>query len=525
MIANDYKGMTVGKLFDLAVAKRADAEFITHKDARLTYGDVDRMANGLAASLAELGIKAGDNVALDMPNWPEWVVALVALGRLGAPVIPFNVRYPAQELDYMLRDADACAIIGCSDFGDKDFKSMFVDLMNGNDKIEHLIVVGDSSGDNVLDFDELASNTHQPPQTNVGPDDLLSISYTSGTTGNPKGAMLTHEGLIYGAFVCCESLELDESDVILGQMPNCHVFGIMATILGAAVCGGKIAFLDTYTPAAAIELIEQEKVTVHHGVPTMFIMELGHLNKTQCDVSSLKSGIMAGAPCPPEVAKRVVDGLIPNVGIFYGLTEAVPCTYSLPSSGDPTWAEHTGKPFRDLAVHVVDDDGNDLPQGEVGEVAVTGPCVMKGYYKNPDATAATLLADSFTRTGDLGKLDENGNLHIVGRKKELIIRAGYNIYPREVEDCLHEHPAVASAAVVGVQDDFFGEKSCACLILNEGQSVTKEEIQAFCTERLADYKVPDMVRVMDAFPLNPTGKVQKRAIAEQIARDLEEEAR
>jgi fatty-acyl-CoA synthase len=336
--------------------------------------------------------------------------------------------------------------------------------------------------------------------------------------GKPKGVALTHSNLLTTAALTADTIRLTPDDVVFGITSLFNVFGLGPGVIGTTLAGATLVLQQQHQPAEALEIIEREKVTVHYGVPTTFITELRDPTRAERDLSSLRTGIIAGAPVGEELVGRIRRELVPGIQVAYGLTETG-STVAVTRSEDPPGKQITtvGAPLPGVEVRVHDLDGTLLPIESVGELAIRGPGVMAGYYRQPGETRSVLTEDGYFLTGDLGMLDEEGYLHLLGRRKEMIIRGGYNVYPREVEDRLHAHPAVLDVAVVGLPDEVLGEVSCACVIPVEGAIVTGDEIKDFCREALADYKVPDLVRFLDDFPMTGSGKVRRVELARMIS--------
>jgi acyl-CoA synthetase (AMP-forming)/AMP-acid ligase II len=387
------------------------------------------------------------------------------------------------------------------------------------------VTVGDEDlwyDDRIYLFEDLVSSGEagtvvETPEIDVA-QETFAILYTSGTMGKPKGVALTHANLMSIAAQTADAIELSPDDVVFGVTTVFHVFGLGPGIIGTAMAGATLVLQEQFLPDEALHLIEQHRVTVHYGVPTVYVTEMRELDVTDADVSSLRAGIVAGAPIGDDLVQRIREALCPNLYVAYSLTETS-SSVSMTRPGDPAVKQvfTVGEPLPGTEVRVLDLDGTVLPIESLGEIAVRGPGVMKGYYRQPGETAQAFDEDGYFLTGDLGMIDEDGFLHIVGRRKELIIRGGFNVYPREVEDRLHAHPAVLDVAVVGLPHDVLGELVCACVVPVEGAIVTGEEIKEWCRGTLADYKVPDLVRFFDAFPLTGSGKVRRVELARMVS--------
>ncbi len=510
-----------------ALASRATTDpegtFLIFEDDTVTFGQMETRAEALAASLHGLGIKPGDRVAVVMPSWPEFVISMFAVAKLGAVLVPLNPRLTADDLRYTLRHSEAVAAITAETLQDLDFLQLFEELLAQLPDLQHVITVGEEDlwhDDRVFQFEDLLSagggrdySANSPPSA----DEVFAILYTAGTTGKPKGVELTHANLLQVAGSTADALGLDQDDRVVGIMALFHVFGLGPGILGSLLAGAALVLQDEFGPAGALDLVERHRATVHYGVPTLFVAELREQAKVPRDLTSLRRGLVAGAPVSDELVKAVQDKICPELLIAYSLTETS-STVCVTRPSDPAAKRifTVGRPLENNVVRIVDEDGAELPVESVGEIVVRGPGVMRGYYRQPRKTSDSLDVDGHFRTGDLGMEDEEGFIHLVGRKKEVIIRSGSNVYPREVEDRLQSHPAIRETMVVGVPDELLGEAICACVLLEEGAIVTGQEIQDWCSVTLADYKVPDVVQFMDEFPLTGTGKVQRGELARLI---------
>lgn len=522
-LVESVQGRTVAEALEARVAEDPDRVFLVSGDQRLTYGQVDHQARALAAGLQQLGIEAGDRVALDLPNWSEFVVSMFAAAKLGAVIVPLNPRYTLPELQYMLRHSEAAAVVSAEDFGGTDYLELFEGFLTSLPELQYLVTVGPADlwyDDRIYQFEDLLSSGEgrELVPAESSPDDVFAILYTSGTMGKPKGVSLTHASLLETAGATVDAIGVTADDVVFGVTTVFHVFGLGPGILGTLVAGASLVLQEQFDPAEALELIERHGATVHYGVPTVFITELRALDAGDYDVSSLRTGIVAGAPVSDELVRRIQKELVPELCVAYSLTETA-STVAITRPDDPVGKQvHTvGKPLAGVEFRVLDFDGSVLPEESLGEIGVKGPGVMKGYYRQPGETSHSFDDDGYFLTGDLGMVDEEGYLHIVGRRKELIIRGGFNVYPREVEDRLHAHPAVMDVAVVGLPHEVLGEQVCACVVPVEGAIITGEEIKEWCRGALADFKVPDLVRFFDSFPLTGSGKVRRVELARMLS--------
>ncbi|HEU0054214.1 MAG TPA: AMP-binding protein [Longimicrobium sp.] len=518
-----FGGLSVADALSLRASETPQRPFVVSGARRLTYAQADQRADALAAALHELGIEAGDRIALTLPNWPEFVVALFAAARLGAVVVPLNPRFTTPELQYMLRHSETAAVVTAENWGGVDYLARFEGFLATLPDLQYVVSVGEEDlwyDDRIHQFEDLVSSGEgrDYPRHEGTADELFAILYTSGTMGKPKGVQLSHANLLGTAAATADSVGIGGDDVVFGLNSLFNVFGLSTGVLGTLAAGATLVLQDGDDVAGALEIVERERVTVYHGVPTNFVMAMAGAKEAGRDLSSLRTGVVAGAPAPEELVARIRRELVPGLRIGYGMTETSE-TVAVTQAGDPPGKSLTtvGRPLPGVEVRVIDVDGSVLPVESVGEIAVRGPGVMQGYYRQPGETSLVFTPDGFFLTGDLGMVDEEGYLHILGRRKEMIIRGGFNVYPREVEDRLHAHPAVLDVAVVGLPDEILGEVSCACIVPVEGAIVTGEEIKEFCREVLADYKVPDLVRFLDSFPMTGSGKVRKVELARMIS--------
>jgi fatty-acyl-CoA synthase len=519
-----FHGRSVAEALELWAAEDPERVFVVLGDRRLTYGQVEAQANALAAALHELGIEAGDRIALNLPNWPEFIVAMFAAAKLGAIIVPLNPKFTAHELQYMLRHSESVAVVTAENYEGVDYLARFEGFLTSLPDLQYVISVGEEDlwyDDRVYQFEDLLSSGEgrEYPRSEVDPEEeVFAILYTSGTMGKPKGVTLTHTNLLATAAASADAIGMTGSDVVFGLTSLFNVFGLGPGVIGTAVAGATLVLQENHDPTEALEIIERERVTVHHGIPTTFITELREPSRAERRLGSLRTGIIAGAPASEELVSIVRHHLVPDIRLAYGLTETG-STVTITREDDPQGKKLTtvGRPISGAELRILDLDGSILPEESVGEIAVRGVGVMKGYYRQPGETANSVTEDGFFVTGDLGMVDDEGYLHVLGRRKEMIIRGGYNVYPREVEDRLHAHPAVLDVAVVGLPHEILGEVACACIIPVEGAIITGEEIKDFCREVLADYKVPDLVRFLDTFPMTGSGKVRRVELSRMIS--------
>ena len=526
-ISGRIAGRSVADVVRPWADQHRDRVFLISGDRRLTYGQVEQQANALAAALHHLGIGPGDRIALDLPNWPEFIISMLAVARLGAIMVPLNPSYTVTELQYMLRHSEVAVVVSAENFGGTDYLQLFEGLLTSLPDLQYVVTVGDEDlwyDDRIYQFEDLVSSGagRALPADPVNPeDDVFAILYTSGTTGKPKGVQLTHSALLAAADATVEAIGLNPDDVVFGISTVFHVFGLGPGILGTALAGASLVLQERFDPAEALELIERHRVTVHYGVPTAYVMEIREAENSRRNLSSLRAGVVAGAPIGDDLVRRIRQEFCPNLCIAYSLTETASAV-AMTRPDDPLEKQYftVGRPFAGTEMRTLDLDGTVLPDESLGELAVRGPSVMRGYYRQPGETASAFDADAFFLTGDLGMIDDEGYVHIVGRRKETIIRGGYSIYPRELEDVLRTHPAVDDVAVIGVPNEILGELVCACVVPVEGAIVTGDELKTFARDHVADHKVPDLVRFFDAFPMTGSGKVRRQELAQVVGMEL-----
>jgi fatty-acyl-CoA synthase len=515
-----FAGFNVASALALRATTDPGRVFLVTQDHQLTYAEVDSRSDALAASLSNLGVERGDRVALILPACPEFVVSLFAVAKLGGIVVPVNPRELPSEIQYMLRHSETvCAVTVERAYG-IDFLQLFEDLQIRLPELQYLVTVGDEDrwyDDRIFQYGDLlsAGAGRDYPEVAINPaEDCFAIVYTSGTTGKPKGVELSHRNLVSAAAGTADALGLRPDDRVVGVSALFHVFGLAPGLLSTALAGAALIVEDEPDAGATLDLVVRHGATVHYGVPTMFVEELLDQERSPRDVSSLRLAMSAGAPVSPDLVRHIREKLCPTVLVGYSLTEtsSTVCV-TRPEDSREQQENSVGRPLPGTDVRILERDGEQLPDQSVGEIALKGPGVMLGYHRQPRETAAAFDPQGYLLTGDLGVVDEAGLVHLVGRRKEVIIRAGFNVYPREVESRLEAHPAVREAAVVGITDSLLGEASCACIVPVEGAIVTSEEIVDWCRDMLAAPKVPDQVRFFDSFPRTGTGKVRRIELA------------
>jgi long-chain acyl-CoA synthetase len=501
-------------MFNLATILRESADKhpdkpVTRLDGQpMSYGELDQASDRLAAGLQNLGINPGDTVGIQLPNIPQFLITYFGILKAGATAVPMNVLLKAPEVAFYLGDSSAKALI--------TFASFLQDARAGAEQagVKNVYAVGlDAAQGDVQPFEALlATDSGHRVLEPREPTDTAVIIYTSGTTGKPKGAELTHFTLYMNCDIPGRLFDMQDDDVVITALPLFHVFGLSSVMNVAVRFGGTMSLIPRFDAKTVLETIQRDKATIMEGVPTMFVALLHHSDVDSYDFSSLRMAVSGGAPIPAEV----MDAFEAKFGVVilegYGLSETASTT-TFNVSAEERKAYSVGKPIWGTETQIWSEDGKPLPAGKenVGELVTRGAHVMKGYLNRPEATAEA-FAGGWFHTGDLGYMDEDGFFFIVDRKKELIIRGGYNVYPREIEEVLYGHPAIAEVAVIGVPDDRLGEEVRAVVAFKKGQSAEEDEIIAFAKERLAAYKYPRSVEIRDELPKNATGKILKKEL-------------
>jgi fatty-acyl-CoA synthase len=517
-------GETIGANLERTVSRFGDREAVVscHQGVRLTYAELDAAVDRLASGLIAAGIAKGERVGIWAPNCAEWVLVQFATAKAGAILVNINPAYRTHELEYALRQSGVKLLVSARGFKTSDYMAMVEEVRGGLPALQAVVFLDGA------EWDELAAtpvdaDAVRERMASLAFDDAINIQYTSGTTGFPKGATLSHHNILNNGFFVGELVEYTEADRVCLPVPFYHCFGMVMGNLGAVSHGSCIVIpAPGFEPGATLSAVAAERCTSLYGVPTMFIAELEHPEFASFDLSSLRTGIMAGSPCPVEVMKRVQrDMHMGEVGICYGMTETSPVsTQTRPDDSLERRVGTVGRPGPHIEVKIVDPDtGQVMPHGQPGELCTRGYSVMLGYWEEPEKTAESIDAARWMHTGDLATMDADGYCNIVGRSKDMVIRGGENVYPREIEEFLYAHPDVSDVSVVGVPDERFGEELCAFVVTRGGASLTEDEVRDFCRESLAHFKVPRYVVFTDSFPMTVTGKVQKYKMREDaIAR-------
>lgn len=493
-------------------------------DRSWSYAHVELQASSLAAALSELGLGSGDRIAVNLPNGVEWIVSLLAAAKLGAVVVPVSPQLSSLDLRYQLRHAEASAVVTIEQWGGVDYLQRFEELLGDLPDLQYVVTVGDEDlwyDDRIFQFEDLVSSGSGRPVPPLAVSDDsqdLAVVYTSGTMGKPKGVRLSHHSVVENSVRTVEVLELSPDDRVLAAVPFFAIFGL-SMMVGTIVAGATLVLQPTFDAAAVLALIASSQVSVLHGVPTQFHLLMREEAFNPSRLRSLRTGIIAGSSVSEELVRRVRRWC--DVLVAYGLTETGPTvTLTRFADSDDRRIGSVGRALPGVEVMAMDIMTGVLHGPEaVGEIAVRGTNLMRGYLRMPAETAKVHTAEGFFLTGDLGIIDEDGYVKILGRRQETIARGGMQLYPRELEDRLRAHPAVDDVCVIGVPHDMLGEQICACVVPVEGAVITGSEIKRFAQETMAAYKVPDLVRFFDGFPMTGSGKVRRRELARTIALD------
>ena len=536
---------TIGEALLRAAKKwpKQEALVSVHQGIRWTYEQFSFQVDRLAAGLLALGLKTGDLVGVWAPNCAEWTLVQFATARVGMIQVNINPAYRLSEVEYTLNKVSVKVLICAEKFKTSDYVGMINELAPevatsklGELKSKRLpdlrvvAQIGGQPGPGWMAFEEISAQAtgkhglqiEEIAQT-LDRNDPINIQFTSGTTGLPKGATLSHRNILNNAYFVGLGMGLREADRLLVPVPLYHCFGMVMSNLACIVHGATIIYpSEGFDPLAVLKTVQAERCTALHGVPTMFIAELQHPDFDKFDLSSLRTGVMAGSPCPIEVMKKVIDRMnMREVGIAYGMTETSPVSFQT-AMNDPLErrVSTVGRVQPHLEVKVVDENGDIVPRGQPGELCTRGYSVMIGYWDDPEKTAEAVDAGGWMHTGDLGTIDEDGYCNIVGRIKDMVIRGGENVFPREIEEYLFRHPKIEDVSVIGVPDPKFGEEICAWVKLRAGEWSSHEEIVSFCRGQIAHYKIPRYVKFVDSFPMTVTGKIQKFEMRKAMIAEL-----
>lgn len=527
-------GETIGAFFDRTVEAHRDREalVVRHQNVRWSWGELGRRVDELAAGLLTLGLERGDRVGIWSPNTSEWTLAQFATAKAGLVLVNVNPAYRRAELEYAMNKVECRALILAPALKTSNYLEIVEDLVKDGKlpHLKHIIRLGKEKTPGMLNFDDVATaggNAEKARIAELAPllqfDDAINIQFTSGTTGFPKGATLSHHNILNNGYFVGEGLKLTPEDRLCIPVPLYHCFGMVMGNLGCLTHGSTMVYpSEAFDPLATLQAVAEERCTALYGVPTMFIAQLDHPEFAKFDLKSLRTGIMAGSPCPIEVMKKVQSHMhMGEVTIAYGMTETSPVSTQC-ATDDPVErrVSTVGQVLPHIEIKIVDTEGRVVPRGETGEFCTRGYSVMKGYWNDEAKTKEAVDEAGWMHTGDLATMDEQGYVNIVGRLKDMIIRGGENVYPREIEEFLYRHPKVQDVQVIGVPDPRYGEAVCAWIKLHAGQTATDEEIRAFCQGQIAHYKIPRYIEFVPEFPMTITGKIQKFVMREQTIEKL-----
>ncbi|MCP1662478.1 MAG: AMP-binding protein [Methanocalculus sp. MSAO_Arc1] len=539
-------GETIGDMLNRIAAKYPDTEALVsvHQGIRYTYREFLEEVNRFARGLMSLGVERGDRVAIWALNYAEWVIIQFATAKIGAIMVNINPAYRTYELEFALRQAEVQTLILQDSFKTSDYVGMFYEacpeaLESRPGKIKadsfpflkHVIFMGEEKKSGMFTWNEICEKAGEVSSAELTEreavlefDDPINIQYTSGTTGFPKGVVLSHHSIMNNGFIIGEGMRFTEKDRLCIPVPFYHCFGMVLSNLACVTHGSTMVLPSpVFNAGAVLQAIQDERCTAVHGVPTMFIAELSHPDFDSFSLDTLRTGIMAGSPCPIEVMKEVNTRMhMSEIVIVYGQTETAPgVTMSTVTDPLERRVSTVGRVMPHTELKIIDPNTRRLvPRGEPGEICARGYMVMKCYYNNPSATHNTIDPNGWNHTGDLGVMDEEGYFRIVGRLKEMVIRGGENIYPREIEEYLHNHPAIADVYVIGVPDIRYGEELMAWVKVEDGATLTEEEIRSFCKGRIAHFKIPRYYMFVDSFPMTISGKIQKFKMREIAIKEL-----
>lgn len=537
---------TVGSLLDGMARRYPDNEALVYPERglRYSYKQFNDSCRQIAKGLLRLGIKKGDNIAIWAYNVPEWVLLQLASAKIGAILVTVNTSYKSAELEYILSQSDSTSLFMVGSFKDTNYVETLAGVapelaasapgkLNSHKLpcLKNVIFIGAETPSGMFNFDTIikmgegvSDDELNAVEATLNCHETINMQYTSGTTGFPKGVMLSHYNIVNNGFNIGESMKLTEKDRLCIPVPFFHCFGCVLGVMACVTHASTMIPIEIFDPLTVLKTIEAEKCTAVHGVPTMFIAELEHPEFAKFALGSLRTGIMAGSNCPIEVMKKVISDMhASEITIAYGQTESSPViTQTRTDDAIELRVATVGRSLPDVEVKIVDiESGATLPPGKQGELCTRGYHVMKGYYKMPEETARAIDGENWLHTGDLAIMDENGYCKITGRIKNMIIRGGENIYPREIEEYLYTHPKVSDIQVYGVPDRKYGEQVMAAIILKKGMEMAEEEVRDFCRDKIANYKIPKFVKFVDGYPMTASGKIQKFKMREMAIKELQ----
>ena len=530
---------TLGSFIEKWASETPDKEFIIYADRnlRFTYAEFDKRVDKLAKGLLHLGIKKGDHVGIWATNVPDWLTFTFATAKIGAVLVTINTNYKLHELEYLIQNADLTTICLIEGWRDSDYVGMVNELVpelktdqrgflksNKFPKLKNIVFIGQEKHKGMYNTPELLLlGEHindadlDIAKKQVYPHEVINMQYTSGTTGFPKGVMLSHVNILNNGYWIGECQNFTENDRLCLAPPLFHCFGLVLGVMAIITHGASLVMIENFDPLLVLASVQKEKCTALYGVPTMFIAELHHPMFDMFDLKSLRTGIMAGSPCPIETMRQVIKKMhMTDVTIAYGLTEASPVMLQT-RVDDPIEVKvgTVGRELPGIEVKILSPEtGNELAVGEQGEVCCRGYNIMKGYYNNPEATAEAIDNNGWLHSGDLGVKDADGNYKITGRIKDMIIRGGENIYPREIEEFLYQVPEIKDVQVAGVPSNKYGEQVGAFIILHKGKEISEEEVQDFCRGKISRFKIPKYIFFLNEFPMTSSGKIQKYKLRE-----------
>lgn len=538
-------GMTIGEKFDQACQQYADQDAVVsvHQNVRLSYKQLQDQVNAFACSLLQLGLEKGDRIAIWSPNCVEWTITQFAAFKAGMILVNLNPAYKSSELEYVLNKVSCRALVIAPQFKSSNYQEILTkiapEIIQSTDKLlssqklphlKHIIKIDHEQHSGIHRFADLLP---QPTAAQLDQlhaiaadlqfDETINIQFTSGTTGNPKGTMLTHNNILNNGYFVGEAIHLTPQDRVCISVPLFHCFGMVMGNLACITHGSTMVYPSAvFNPLDSLKTIEQEKCTAAYGVPTMFIAILEHEQFDEFDLSSLRTGIMAGSPCPREIMQRVIDRMhMTEITICYGMTETAPVSVQSSTADSVERRVGTvGRVHPHLEIKIVDENGKVVPRGKLGELCVRGYSVMLGYWEDNDKTQEVIDVAKWMHTGDIAEMDEEGFVKIKGRIKDVVIRGGENLFPKEIEDFLYTHPDVSDVQVIGLPDPRYGEELCACIILHEHHQINEEAIRQYCAEHISHNKVPRYVRFFTEFPMTASGKAQKFKLQELMRQEL-----
>jgi fatty-acyl-CoA synthase len=536
---------TVGGLLDHVAGRFPDNDALVYveRGIRYSYRDFNEVCRQAAKGLLRLGVGKGDHVSIWAYNVPEWVILQFATAKIGAVLVTINTSYKSAELEYILSQSDSSTLFLVKSFKDTDYVQTLYEVvpeLRGAEpgklrsarlpSLRNVVFIGEETPAGMTGFarimemgKDVADAELAAVEATLNCHEVINMQYTSGTTGFPKGVMLTHFNVVNNGFNIGECMRFTEKDRLCIPVPFFHCFGCVLGVMACVTHGSAMVPVEIFDPLKVLQTIEQEHCTAVHGVPTMFIAELEHPEFAKFDLTSLRSGIMAGSNCPIEVMKKVINQMhASEITIAYGQTESSP-VITQTRTDDPIELRvaTVGRALPDVEVKIVDiETGATLPPGKQGELCTRGYHVMKGYYKMPEETAKAIDQENWLHTGDLAVMDENGYCKITGRIKNMIIRGGENIYPREIEEFLYTHPKISDIQVYGVPDRKYGEQVMAAIIIKKGVELSEDEVRDFCKGKIANYKVPRYVKFVTSYPMTASGKIQKFKLREMAIKEL-----